>query len=136
MKAEDVRELGTEENIWAKAVGRKRILKKIAKCEAYWFILLCTKYQEDDQIKDNLMGGTCGTCWWGGNAYGVRWGKLKERVHLVNLNMEGRKLMWSQRSRMGGRGPGYEQLAICCVDGNELSGSIKCREFLDYLRIY
>jgi len=31
MKAEDVRELGTEENIWAKAVGRKRILKKNCK---------------------------------------------------------------------------------------------------------
>jgi len=37
---------------------------------------------------------------------------------------------------MEGRGPGYDQLAICCVDSNELSGSIKCGEFLDYLRIY
>ena len=27
-------------------------------------------------------------------------------------------------------------MAGCCVDGNQLSGSIKCREFLDQLKNY
>ena len=31
-------------------------------------------------------------------------------------------------------GPGYRQVADACECGNEPSGSVKCREFLDQLQ--
>jgi hypothetical protein len=49
----------------------------------------------------------------GGMHTGFWWRKPKERFHLINVNMEGRKCMWSYISSMRGRGlvesdPGYE----------------------------
>jgi len=32
---------------------------------------------------------------------------------------------------LDGCGLGYGQVAVCCAGGNEPSGTIKCREFLD-----
>ena len=40
--------------------------------------------------------------------------------------LEGHKLDWS--------GWGQGEVAGCCCGGNELSGSIKCKEFLDWVR--
>jgi hypothetical protein len=49
-----------------------------------------------------------------------------------NIKMNLREVGWGcglDRSRSG-----QEQAADSCECGNEPSGSIKCREFLDYLR--
>ena len=37
---------------------------------------------------------------------------------------------WDVGHGLDGSGPGQGQVAGCCKGGNELSGFIKCREFL------
>jgi hypothetical protein len=48
----------------------------------------------DDQIKENEMGGACGALGGGGdrNPYRVLVGNAKEKEHLENLRIDGRKL--------------------------------------------
>jgi len=38
------------------------------------------------------MGGTCGTCWWGGNAYGVSMGKAEGKSPLGKPEYGGKKM--------------------------------------------
>ena len=68
---------------------------------------------------------------------GFGWGNLRERDHLEDTSVDGRILWrWIFREWDGGQGldlsgSGYVQVAGCCKCGNELSGPVKCGEFLD-----
>jgi hypothetical protein len=68
---------------------------------------------------------------------GLRWVKLKERVHMEYLGVDGRIVLKWMSKRWDGTAwtglicLGYGQVAGTCECGNELSGSIKCGEFLD-----
>jgi len=68
---------------------------------------------------------------------GVWLGNLRERDCLEDPDVDGRIIslgsgVWEQRVDRSGSGQG--QVADICKRGNEPSGSIKCGEFLDYLR--
>ena len=71
---------------------------------------------------------------------GFWWENLRERAHLGNPDVDGRKILrWFFRKGKGlwglyGVGSGYGEMAGICEYGKELSGSIKCGEFLDYLQ--
>jgi hypothetical protein len=59
---------------------------------------------------------------------------MRERDHLEDPNLDG-----FLRSGMGRHGldhcnSGYEQMTDAYKCGNEISGSIKCGEFFEYLR--
>ena len=60
-----------------------------------------------------------------------------ERDHVENPGVYGRKILrrilrnWDVRHKLDRSGTGYGQVACSCECDNELSGSIKCREFLD-----
>jgi hypothetical protein len=60
---------------------------------------------------------------------GFCWGNLRERDHLEDGGVDGWKDGYL-RKRMGTCTGLIWQVAVCCESGNELSGSIKCREFL------
>jgi hypothetical protein len=68
------------------------------------------------------------------------WGNLRKRVHLGDLGIDKRILLkWIFRMLDVGygldrAGTGYGQVAGTCEYDNKPSGSIKCGEFLDYLR--
>jgi hypothetical protein len=69
------------------------------------------------------------------NVYRVWLGNLKEINHLEDLIVDGSILEWILKNKMGGRGldssgPGYEQVADFCENGNELAGSIKWTEII------
>ena len=49
-----------------------------------------------------------------------------------NIKKDLRKVGWGHRLDRSGLGQG--QVAGCCECGSELSGSIKCGEFPDYMR--
>jgi hypothetical protein len=85
----------------------------------------------------NEMGGTCSR-YWGVEAYtGFYWGNWREEDHLGDLGVDERIILdGSSRSGKWGYGlerAGSEQrhVAGTCACCNELSGSIKCGEFLD-----
>jgi hypothetical protein len=69
--------------------------------------------------------------------YRVVVGKPEGRDHLEDPGIGGRiQLKWILRKWVGGHGlercgSGWGQVADTCECGNELSGSIKCWEFLD-----
>ena len=68
---------------------------------------------------------------------GFWWGNLRERDHLADPGVDVTiMLRWIFRKRDVGvrldrSGSGLGQVAGTCECGNELSGSIKCGEFLD-----
>ena len=68
------------------------------------------------------------------------WGNLRERDHLEDPGLDGRIILtWIFRKWDVGGMDWVElaedgQVAGTCECGNELSGSIKCGEFLDWLR--
>jgi hypothetical protein len=67
-------------------------------------------------------------------------GKPEGRNHLEDPDLDGRKLKWIFEKWDWGHGldrsdSGQGQVAGCCECGDEPSGSIKCGEFLDCLRI-
>jgi hypothetical protein len=73
---------------------------------------------------------------------GFRWGNLRERDHLEDPGVDGRKILrWNFRKwdcgvmELTRAGSGWGQVAGTCECGDEPSGSIKCGEFLDWLRI-
>ena len=71
---------------------------------------------------------------------GFWWGNLRERDHLEEPGRDGRIILqwifrkWNGGHRLDCSGLEQGQEAGCCECGNEHSGSIKCREFLDQLR--
>jgi hypothetical protein len=68
---------------------------------------------------------------------GLWWVKLKERVHLQDLGVDGMIILkwiskrWDGEAWTGVFCSGYGQVAGTCECGNEPSGSIECGEFLD-----
>jgi len=84
---------------------------------------------------ENEIGGACST-YKGEVNPGFWWGDLREINHLEDLDEDGRIMLnWIFESGMGhgldSSGSGYRQVAGSCECGNEPSGSINCREFLD-----
>jgi hypothetical protein len=73
----------------------------------------------------------------GRGAYRVLVGKPEGRKPLGDPGIDGRIILgWISGSGMGvcgldGASSGYGQVACACECGDEPSGSIKCREFLD-----
>jgi hypothetical protein len=66
---------------------------------------------------------------------GFRWGNLRERDHLGDPDVDGRIILrWIFRKWRGGGCGDWMELAQdreTCEYGDELSGSIKCGEFVD-----
>jgi len=79
------------------------------------------------------------TCGRGEVHNGICRGNLRERANLEDLNVNGMKIGSSRggmgRHKLDCSGSGYGQVTDhvrdTCECGNELSGSIKCGEFLD-----
>jgi len=73
-------------------------------------------------------------------AYRVCWGDLMEKDHLEVLRVDGRIILkwiykkWDGETCVYSSGSGKGQAVGICERGKELSGSIKCGEFLDWLR--
>jgi len=87
------------------------------------------------------MGRTCSKIWERREAYtGFWWGNMREGDHLGGPGVNGRIILgWIFRKWDVGVWTGSSWLRIgtgggTCECGNEPSGSIKCREFLDWLR--
>ena len=95
--------------------------------------VLFTKYS-GDQIKKTEMGRTCST------------NGAEERCiqgfgdDLEDSGVDGKVILkwvfekWDGGHRLGRSGTGYGRVADCCECGDEPSCSIKCGEFLEYLR--
>ena len=70
-------------------------------------------------------------------AYSVLVGKCEGKSHLKDLGIVGRIIlkwifkMWDEEAWAGLIGSGQGQVAGACECGNEPSGSITCREFVD-----
>ena len=70
---------------------------------------------------------------------GLWWEDLRKRAHLEDVGAEGtmilerffKKKNWGGGHGLDRAGSGEGQVTSDCERGNELSGSIKCGEFLD-----
>jgi hypothetical protein len=103
--------------------------------------VLLTQYSSGDNIENNKMGGAFSAYWKKGETYtGFWWGNLKERDHFEDLTVDGRiMLKGSSGSGMWGYGldraySGWGQVVRSCECCNEPSGSIKCGEFIYFLK--
>jgi len=68
--------------------------------------------------------------WWGNRREGDHWGDLGVDVWII-LGWISRRWDVGIWTGLGWAGPGYGQVADACEHSNELSGSVKCGEFLD-----
>jgi hypothetical protein len=79
-----------------------------------------------DEIKNSVMVRVCGTY------TGFWWGDVMNRDYVKGLDVDGKiMLKWDGRHGLDCSGLGQGQVVGACECGNEPSGSIKCREFLD-----
>jgi hypothetical protein len=68
---------------------------------------------------------------------GFWWGNLRVRDHLEDPGIDGRIILrwifrkWDRGHGLNRYGSGELQVVETCECGNEPSGSIKCREFLE-----
>jgi hypothetical protein len=68
---------------------------------------------------------------------GFWWKNLKEMCHLKDVSIDKRitskRILWKYNGRHGccSSGSGCGKVVGSCEDGNEPSGSLKCKEFLD-----
>ena len=60
--------------------------------------MLLTRRCSGDEIKENEMGGTCGTC---GGQDGLWYGNLNGRDQLKNLNIDGMIMLKWRLERVG-----------------------------------
>jgi hypothetical protein len=101
-----------------------------------------TKYYSGDQIKNHEICGACGTNGGSGEVHaGVWWGSPREKIYLEHLGVDGRMILKLIFKSGMGIWTGLTRLRIRTVAGfcgysNQLSVSIKCGDFLDYLRIF
>jgi hypothetical protein len=67
------------------------------------------------------------------------WGNLREGDHLEDSGVDGRVILkciietwngWGGGHGLDRSGSGYGEVESSCLYGDELSGSIKCRDFL------
>jgi hypothetical protein len=71
---------------------------------------------------------------------GFWWGNLRERVKFEDPGVDGKIILrwifrkWDVGFGLDRAGSGEGEVAVTCECGNEPSGSIKCGEFLDWLR--
>jgi hypothetical protein len=70
---------------------------------------------------------------------GVLWENMSERNHLEDLGVDGRVILKWVLKKQGGAWTRLIWVRIgqvmgCCKCGNEPSSSIKCGEFIDWLR--
>ena len=89
---------------------------------------------------EDKLGGAFGTCRGEEKCMHSFGGETlwKDDTGRLRLSWKG-NIKMDVENRMGGRGldlsgRGYEHVVGFCVPGSEHSGSIKCGEFLDYLR--
>ena len=71
---------------------------------------------------------------------GFWWGKLSERDHMEDTGVDEKIILrwifrkWDVGYGLDQSGSGWEKVAGTCENGNEPFGSIKSREFLDWLK--
>jgi hypothetical protein len=93
-----------------------------------------------DHIEKNETGGTCSAYGERGAVYRVLVGNMKERGYLRDPGVDGgiilRRIFRNWELEMWTRSTWFRRgkVAGSCECGNECSVSIKCGEFLDWLR--
>ena len=101
------------------------------------YLLKTVQYLSGDKIKKIEMGRLCSTMWKRRGAHRVLMGKPEGRRPLArlrstwedNIKMDLREVGWGHR--LDQSGSGWGQMACSSKCGNEISGSIKCGQFLD-----
>jgi hypothetical protein len=99
--------------------------------------VLLTKYYSDNQIKNTERGMACSTQGARRDVYTILAENLRKENYLEDPGVDGRLMLkwilekcdWGSGLDQSGSGQGH--VAISCECGNELSGSIKCEEFLE-----
>ena len=102
--------------------------------ENYIMIVLLLEYYSSVQIEKNEMGGTLAIMWRGEVHIGFWWENQRVTERLKDPGLEGNIILrWIFRKRDEGEMDwiSLAQDRETCKCGNEPSGSIKSREFLD-----
>ena len=74
--------------------------------------------------------------WWGNLREETTW-KTQAQMNDIKMNLRDAGFGgWGKRRRLDRSGSGYGQVAASCKYGDKPSGSIKCGDFLEYLRTF